>query len=213
VRLGLVQDGAAGRALAMTAGHCVYDDVKDAFATHWLFVPAFDTAPTFTCGSTVHGCWTATALVTTRQWAASDFNHDLGFAVLGSGGNGGGQADDVVGAQAIAFNTPHPTKVYAFGYPAATPYTGNDLVYCAGQDAADRWGGSTDYALACKLNGGSSGGPWFREFNAATGIGTLTSVNSFTYRGLKDRMFGPYLGSVEEAAFAAAVSAGASIVN
>ena len=30
---------------------------------------------------------------------------------------------------------------------------------------------------------------------------TLTSVNSFTYRGLKGRMFGPYLGNVEASTF------------
>ncbi len=200
----VVQDGVAGRALVLTAGHCVYDDVKDAFATNWMFVPEFDTAPTFTCDSTAYGCWTASALVTTSQWAASDFNHDIGFAVMGAGGKASSQLDDVVGAQAIAFNTAHPTQVFAFGYPAATPYTGNDLVYCSGTDSADVWGGSTDFSLSCSLNGGSSGGPWFRDFNAATGVGTLTSVNSFTYRGLKNRMFGPYLGSVEQAAYAAA---------
>jgi hypothetical protein len=202
----VVQDGVAGRALAMTAGHCLYDDAKDAFATNWLFIPAFDLSPTFTCGSTTFGCWTASALVTTSQWAASDFNHDIGFAVLGSGGKAGSQVDDVVGAQAVAFNTIHPTQVYAFGYPAATPYTGNDLVYCAGKDALDTYGGSTDYSISCKLNGGSSGGPWFRDFNPTTGTGTLTSVNSFTYRGLKDRMFGPYLGTVEQAAYTTATS-------
>jgi hypothetical protein len=202
----VVQDGVAGRALAMTAGHCVYDDVKDAFATNWLFIPAFDVSPTFTCANTPFGCWSATALVTTTQWAASDFDHDLGFAVLGQGGKSNTQVDDVVGAQAVAFNTIHPTQVYAFGYPAASPYTGNDLVYCAGKDAPDTWGGSSTYSISCTLNGGSSGGPWFRDFNPSTGIGTLTSVNSFTYRGVKNRMFGPYLGPVEQAAYTTAIS-------
>jgi hypothetical protein len=203
----VAQDGVAGRALVLTAGHCVFDDKADAFATNWLFIPAYDSAPTSTCANTVYGCWTASALVTTTQWAASDFNHDIGFAVMGAGGKTGGQLDDVVGSQAIAFNTVHPTQVYAFGYPAATPYTGRDLVYCAGVDTRDTWGGSTDYALSCSLNGGSSGGPWFRDFNPTTGVGTLTSVNSFTYRGLKNRMFGPYFGPVEQAAYSTAVGA------
>jgi hypothetical protein len=206
----LVADGVAGRALATTAGHCVYDDRADAFATNWMFVPAFDNAPTFTCSATTWGCWTATSLVTTTAWANSDFNHDLGFAVLGAGGHTGRQADDAVGAQRVAFNTAHPTTVHAFGYPAASPYTGNDLVYCAGQDAKDTVTGSTTYSLACSLNGGSSGGPWLRDFDTATGVGTLTSVNSYTYRGVKNRMYGPYLGPWEQRAYAAAVSAGAN---
>jgi V8-like Glu-specific endopeptidase len=203
----VVADGVAGRALALTAGHCVYDEAANAFATNWMFVPAFDTSPTFTCASTVYGCWTATALLSTTGWANGDFNYDAGFAVLGNGGKSNGPIDDVVGAQQIAFNTAHPTTVHAFGYPADGTYTGNDLVYCAGTDAKDTAAGSTTYSIACTLNGGSSGGPWFRDFNPTTGIGTLTSVNSYTYRTVKNRMYGPYLGSWAQRTYNAATTA------
>lgn len=206
----VVTDNVAGRALALTAGHCVYDQAADVFATNWMFVPAFDTSPTFTCANTVYGCWTATALVTTTGWANGDFNNDVGFAVLGAGGKSVAQIDDVVGAQQIAFNTTHPTTVHAFGYPAAGTYSGNDLVYCAGTDAKDTVTGSTTYSIACSLNGGSSGGPWFRDFNATTGVGTLTSVNSYTYRGVKNRMYGPYLGVAAQRTYAAATGANAN---
>jgi V8-like Glu-specific endopeptidase len=208
----LVQDGVADRATVLTAGHCVFDDRTDTFATNWLFVPAFDSAPTFDCSLTVWGCWSATRLVTTTAWTNGDFNHDVGFAVLGSGGRTGAQADDVIGAQPIAFSTLHPTTVHAFGYPAAQPYTGNDLVYCAGTDAKDSTPGSTAYSVGCSMNGGSSGGPWFRSFSTSTGTGTLTSVNSFTYRGVKNRMFGPYLGSYAQATFNAARTATGSML-
>jgi hypothetical protein len=205
----VVTDGAAGRALALTAGHCVYDDVANAFATNWMFVPAFDSSPTFTCSATVYGCWTASALLTTTGWANGDFNHDIGFAVLGTGTKGG-QVDDVVGAQGIAFSTNHPTTVHAFGYPAATPYNGTDLIYCAGNDAKDSYGGSSAYSVSCTMNGGSSGGPWFRDFSTTTGTGTLTSVNSFTYRSVKNRMYGPYLGAWEQRTYTAATTANAN---
>jgi V8-like Glu-specific endopeptidase len=206
----LVQDGVADRALVLTAGHCVYDDRGDAFATNWMFVPEFDSAPTFTCANTAWGCWTATRLVTTSAWANSEFNHDYAFAVLGAGGKTNAQADDVIGAQPIAFGTVHPTVVHAFGYPAAQPYTGNDLVYCAGTDVKDTVSGSTAYSVGCSMNGGSSGGPWFRSFATSTGTGTLTSLNSFTYRGVKNRMYGPYLGTRAQSAFTAALTATSS---
>ena len=32
------------------------------FATNWLFIPAFDTAPTYTCADDDYGCWVADAL-------------------------------------------------------------------------------------------------------------------------------------------------------
>ena len=204
----LVNDGVSGRSVAATAGHCVYDERYGEFATNWMFVPAFDSAPTFNCASTAFGCWTASALVTTTAWSGGDFNGDIAFAVLGAGGKSGGQADVVVGSQAIAFNTVHPTFVYAFGYPAEGKYTGSDLVYCAGTDSADRYSsGSTTYGVSCSLNGGSSGGPWFRDFNTSAGTGTVTSVNSYTYRGVKNRMFGPYLGSLAQTTFTKATTA------
>ena len=51
--------------LILTAANCAYDDE---FATNWMFVPAYDTAPASLntsgsfCSSTEWGCWTATAL-------------------------------------------------------------------------------------------------------------------------------------------------------
>ncbi len=105
--------------------------------------------------------------------------------------------------------------MHAFGYPAEGKYSGSDLVYCAGTDAADRYSsGSTTYGVSCSLNGGSSGGPWFRDFVTNTGVGTVTSVNSYTYRGVKNRMFGPYLGSLAQNTFNTAKAAtGNSLVG
>lgn len=200
----VARDGVAGRSLVLTAGHCVYDDAANKFAINWMFVPEFDTSPTFTCANTEWGCWTATALVTTQAWAETDFNHDIGFAVMGTGTEGT-YLDTAVGAQAIAFNQTHPDYVYAFGYPAAKKYNGSDLVYCAGDDFPDPYG-STDHGLDCNMTGGSSGGPWFIGFDEPTGTGTLNSVTSFGYRGLKDVLFGPYFGPLEKATYTVAKS-------
>lgn len=196
--------------LILTAGHCTYD--SSGFATNWMFVPDYEYAKTFACDATRFGCWTAAALVTTQAWADGDFNEDYAFVVVGAGGKStqSVQLDATVGANPIAFNLSHPRPVYAFGYPQATPYNGQTLTYCAGTDVSDVWGGSTDYGLNCNMTGGSSGGPWFSDFNAMTGTGTLTSLNSFKYRGsptVAKYMFGPYFDGYTQATYAAAQAA------
>jgi hypothetical protein len=83
-------------------------------------------------------------------------------------------------------------KRYAFGYPAANPkYEGNkDLIYCAGRTFEDQFAANATWGMACDMTGGSSGGPWLGAFDEATGVGTLTSLNSYGYGG-SQAMFGP----------------------
>ena len=147
-----------------------------------------DGSHAFKCQSVPYGCWTASALVTTSAWASgggslAGFNNDYAFAVLDPGGKTGEskQLDATVGANPIAFGVSRGVQVYSFGYPQASPYDGQKLIYCAGTDIADTWGGTTDRGLNCNQTGGSSGGPWFTGFNTGTGTGALTSLNSFKY--------------------------------
>lgn len=96
--------------------------------------------------------------------------------------------------------------MYAFGYPAADPYDGRELIYCSGTTFTD-FIQSSDHGLRCDMTGGSSGGPWFREFDEATGTGVQASVNSFGYTFLPGYMFGPYFGSAAQALYEQAASA------
>jgi hypothetical protein len=209
----VVNDGAiAGNSMVLTAGHCVYDEVAKAFATNFMFMPDFDASTTgdaLDCPTTPYGCWTATALVTTTAWANRDFNDDYAFAVIGNGGHSGNASlEGEVGTQDIAFGQSHPTSVHLFGYPHAFPYDGTVLTYCSGTDLSDPYG-ETTFGLKCDMTGGSSGGPWFTDFDAATGKGTLTSVNSYKYNRGKysSYMFGPYFDDYTLATFTAAKSA------
>lgn len=156
----VVTDARTDASLVLTAGHCVYDDAGDSFASNWMFVPDYETGRTFNCDAARFGCWTAQTLVTTTAWRDSNFNEDYAFAVVGAGGKTGQtlQLDVVVGSQPITFNLAYPREVFAFGYPAAKKYSGQTLVYCSGTPVADTWGNSTDYGLACDMTGGSSGG-------------------------------------------------------
>lgn len=181
----------ANGSTVITAGHCV--KYQGAWHTNWTFVPGYDN------GNAPYGQWTATKTFATDQWVASeDMNMDVGLAVVAP--LNGQKLSQVVGAQGIVFNGGYNKKMYAFGFPAAAPYDGTKLVYCSGNTGKD-FLLTKDHSLPCNMTGGSSGGPWFQDFNEATGLGTQVSVNSFGYTFLPNRMFGPYLGPEAKAAY------------
>ncbi|MFF9865149.1 trypsin-like serine peptidase [Streptomyces sp. NPDC013953] len=175
----------------ITAGHCV--KYQGSWHTNWVFVPAYDN------GQAPYGQWTASKTLTTPQWEASeDINHDIGAAVVAP--LNGRRLTAVTGAQGIQFNGGYNKPMYAFGFPAASPYDGSKLVYCSGNSSKD-WLFSQDHSLGCNMTGGSSGGPWFTGFSEATGTGLQVSVNSFGYTFLPNRMFGPYFGNEAKALY------------
>ncbi|MCY0924799.1 peptidase [Streptomyces sp. H27-H1] len=175
----------------ITAGHCV--KYQGAWHTNWIFVPGYEN------GNAPYGQWTATKTFATDQWVASeDMNMDVGLAVVAP--LNGQTLSQAVGAQGIVFNGGYNKKMYAFGFPAAAPYDGTKLVYCSGNTSKD-FLLTKDHGLPCNMTGGSSGGPWFQDFNEATGLGVQASVNSFGYTFLPNRMFGPYFGNEAKAAY------------
>lgn len=181
----------ANGSTVITAGHCV--KYQGAWHTNWIFVPGYDN------GNAPYGQWTATKTFATDQWVASeDMNMDVGLAVVAP--LNGRTLSQAVGAQGIVFNGGYNKKMYAFGFPAAAPYDGTKLVYCSGNSGKD-FLLTKDHSLPCNMTGGSSGGPWFQDFNEATGLGTQVSVNSFGYTFLPNRMFGPYFGNEAKAAY------------
>ncbi|MBT2451150.1 peptidase [Streptomyces sp. ISL-43] len=181
----------ANGSTVITAGHCV--KYQGTWHTNWVFVPAYDN------GNAPYGQWSATKTFATDQWAASeDMNMDVGLAVVAP--LNGQKLSQVVGAQGIVFNGGYNKKMYSFGFPAAAPYDGTKLVYCSGNTGKD-FLLTKDHSMSCNMTGGSSGGPWFQDFNEATGLGTQASVNSFGYTFLPNRMYGPYFGNEAKAAY------------
>ena len=213
----VVKDKNTTQSLVLTAGHCVYDERNRQWATNWLFVPNYDAkAPTLTasgsfCASTLHGCWAADRLVASRGFTtAGGFNtqatlHDYAFAVVSTGGlDSTSQLDATVGAQQASYSdATSGGDTYLFGYPAAGKYKGKDLVYSRGPLGTDPWNSNLTYQVASQMTGGASGGPWLQGFNAASGSGTIKSVTSYGYSGVK-ALFGPKLNAETEAMFAAA---------
>ncbi|MEV3973002.1 peptidase [Streptomyces sp. NPDC050698] len=175
----------ANKSTVMTAGHCV--KLEGAWHTNWVFVPGYHD------GQRPYGTWTASKLLSTPQWTASeDINYDIGAAVVAP--LDGKNLTDVVGGQGLAFNTGYNKAMYSFGFPAAAPYDGEKFIYCSGTTTRD-FLLSNDHGLTCNMTGGSSGGPWFTQFNEATGTGLQSSVNSFKYNFFPNSMYGPYFGA------------------
>ncbi|MEV5241126.1 peptidase [Streptomyces cinnamoneus] len=170
----------------LTAGHCV--KYQGSWHTNWVFVPGYRD------GQAPHGKWSATTTMATPEWVANEqtgMNFDVGAAVVGP--LDGKRLTDAVGAQGLEFNGGYNKAMYAFGFPAASPYDGTRLIHCSGTATKD-FLLTRDHGLGCNMTGGSSGGPWFTSFDEATGTGLQASVNSFGYTFLPNRMFGPYFG-------------------
>lgn len=212
----LVNDGLVDRAIVLTAGHCVYDAVTG-YATNWMFIPNYDTNPTQSCSIRPAGCWYASNLVARAEFVnAGGFNgqaiqHDWAFAVIYPGGLNGAILPDTTPVAQNSFNlnitgfSAANQTSYAFGYPAATPYSGNDLVFAFGPILVDSnyqtWG------MSSKMTGGASGGPWFSNFNTTTKSGNLSSLNSYKYNRDTTRMYGPRFSSKTQATFDTAKTA------
>lgn len=211
----VVDDNKSDRSIILTAAHCVFDPATGV-ASNWIFVPEYDTAPVRLsgsfCANTVHGCWSASSIVVSNDFASEPgftttaVQHDYAFVVVGNGGKSNSQLDDVVGSFPISFSAVSAsTDAYLFGYPAAGKYKGTDLVYSRGPVGFDVYTSNTTYRVTSNMTGGSSGGPWFSSFNESTGTGTLISVNSYGYQGTT-AMFGPILNSETSGMFTEALT-------
>ena len=216
-----IADTAGGRSLILTAAHCVYDEANHEFAANWMFIPAYDLAPEpltvdgAFCQYTEYGCWTPTAMVVRQEYdLAGGFNdqavlHDFAVvAVQGGEFNGDRLLENVVREQTAVFApVSAPANVYAFGYPAEKKWNGSDLIYCKEPLSFDSSLDNATYRLSsCALNGGSSGGPWLYAFTEDSGAGTVMSVNSYGYPGVK-AMFGPKLNDDAQSVYNTALSA------
>jgi len=209
-----VNDGSpGGRSIVVSAGHCAWDGADGGFARNWMFIPEFDTKPTYTCSQTQWGCWTASALVVNRGFtSAGGFNdqavqYDWSFAVITATGTKGTVLDSTVGTFDVNTTTMSVgDKVYDFGYPAAGRYHGSDLIYCADQIFTDPGTANRTFGIDCNMTGGSSGGPWLFPFTESTGVGTVRGVNSYGYTGVT-KEYASKFNANTAATFAAAKTA------
>lgn len=192
----VVLDTDADTSLVLTAGHCVMENDRSTTATNWMFIPQFDSAPSYTCGSTTYGCWSGTSVYGDTEFLnAGGFNdaavtHDWAFVRVGRGGTDNTQLDALGSFNLDAPGLALGSTVGAYGYPAAQRYKGKDLTYCQGPVSEDSRSSNLTWGLACNMTGGSSGGGWIFGDAKDDTRGTLVSVNSYGYSDLA-YMFGP----------------------
>lgn len=160
--------------LVLTAGHCAHDGGSDdTYVTNWIFYPRYKSG-----ADPVLGAWTASRLEATQDWQTREnaFENDVAFAVVGGNTNFSSLEAAVTSeggtTPSIAFTHPADgTKIHSFGYPAARPYNGATLIYCSG-GVTTGYDGRETLSIPCDMTGGSSGGPWYRDF-ASNGAAAL----------------------------------------
>ena len=186
-----------------TAGHCVFDidyscSDRAGWYHNWVFVPGYKN------GTRPYGTWTAL-----EQWTLNGYcngywpsaiPYDTGAVVLNT--LNGRRILDVTGGYGLQYNVPNLPAVWDFGYPAAAPYNGQVLRYCSGGTFVDsrttyNQGGHRPHGLACRLNGGSSGGPWVIGTPQTTGNGYINGENSYSYSGDTTHIYSPYYGTAQ----------------
>jgi len=155
--------------LVITAGHCVYGGGR--YMTNVVFIPLYNN------GARPYGTFPARTIRTFDAWRnSSSRDHDI--AMFTTSNNAAGQVlVNTVGGNGLAWNYSHSVFVTILGYPADPPYNGAWQQYCQG---ATRQVSIFDgrIEIRCGFTGGSSGGPWFKDYNNATGIGYVNGVMS-----------------------------------
>ena len=196
----LVADSDSRKAIAITAGHCVWENATNgSFATNWVFWPNYDT----NFGSRVS--FAASQLFVRKDFTnQTSFNNtavinDYAFAVISS-------SDDRVNPANLptlgTFSIGNPA--YAFGYPQAFPYNGEELVYSFGAVSTDGNTGNKTWKLPSSLTGGASGGPWYSGYVNGNKVGLVSSLNSYKYTTDKNSMYGPQFSNLTDLLFDAA---------
>lgn len=173
-----------GKSLVWTAGHCLGED--GVWSTNVAFVPAYSN------GAYPYGIWYAKNLTTTSQWFYNHaWGYDVGAATMQA--NFGYRIADYLSAQGMMWNyTPKTYTAAAFGYPQASPFNGQYLYRADGSTYDPNDG--TIYMYS-GLTGGSSGGPWFRNYDANSGYGYVNGHNDFIYTDSPSWMYSPYYGN------------------
>lgn len=173
------------KSVVATAGHCVVDTDGTSY-TNWVFIPAYDH------GNRPFGTFAATSLHWMPQRIGdADATWDAAFATMGQ--VDGRSLVDTVGGQGIGFDLDPGVGVYSFGYGGSDAEgNGEQMNWCAGTEVfQEGHEGGGVWGIDCVQSGGSSGGPFLRDFDAGNGAGTQTGNISIS---VGDMEYHPYYG-------------------
>lgn len=155
--------------LVITAGHCVYAGGQ--FMQNWVFVPYYNN------GNRPYGTFAARTYRTFDAWRNSaSKQHDIAMVTTWTNEQGYLLVNRV-GGNGLAWNWSKSIYLTILAYPADPPYDGTWQQYCRG---TTQQVSSTDgrIQLKCAFTGGSSGGPWFKDYSDTTTLGYVDGVMS-----------------------------------
>jgi len=162
----------------MTAAHCIHDATTNTFWTNWAFIPAYKN------GTKPYGQWTANYLFYLAAYytGGGDSRYDIGGAVLNR--ISGFKISQKVGYLGFAWNqsTSSTSAQWAIiGYPQAAPFNGNLQYICQASYAYNAGGNApSPIGAGCDQSGGTSGGPWIRNYAGVPGTTNyINGVNSY----------------------------------
>jgi V8-like Glu-specific endopeptidase len=183
-----------------TAGHCVANtSLKDpgVFDSFAEFVPAYN--GTSTSDPEPFGIFTVSRYsVATNFLNNGDISVDEGAMEVGT--NAAGQTlGQAVGWDGFRWNDSSNEAFTAFGYPAASPYTGNLMVEDSASTASSyTWPngqGQPLIGIGDPMTGGSSGGAWDIDWST-TASGYIDGHNDYKFGSQPNAVYSPYQDSL-----------------
>ncbi len=175
----------------VTAGHCCYDyDTKK-----WRINQNFIFIPGYKSGAQPYGKWAARTMTAFNGWTVNqNYNYDVCFVNVFKNSKDQ-HIQDLQGSEGVGSNYARNALMYSFGYPYNLAL-GEIMQYCSGTAAPSKYGNNyLGQTIPCDMTGGCSGGPWLQNFDVSSGIGHITSVNSFMINSIPNHMNGPYFDS------------------
>ncbi|GAA3677639.1 peptidase [Nonomuraea antimicrobica] len=180
----------------VTVAHAMIDS-EGRWSRNLIFVPAYKN------GAAPYGKFTArTMFIWSGYYKDGVRKPPLDFGMLVVNKVKSKTPVQTVGGQGIRFNSTTAGKTnLLLGYPN-NGNSGQTLQFCSGASVAPAY--DMKYALLCDMGGGSSGGPWFQDFNQAAGSGYVISTHALRN---STTSYGAYFGAEALATFRAAVAA------
>ncbi|MGW0557796.1 trypsin-like peptidase domain-containing protein [Streptomyces sp. NPDC002926] len=157
----------ASKQMLITAGHCVHGGSGGTWMTNWTY------APRYRSGARPFGTFSAKQFRTFNSWiSSSDLGRDV--AMVTTWPLNGNKIVNVTGGHGLSWNYSRTQAMTVMGYPGNRD--GGELQWaCTGTTRAVSDG---RIELQCDFGGGSSGGPWLREFNDSNGLGYVNGAMS-----------------------------------
>lgn len=155
--------------LVMTAAHCVHDGPDGDWHENLAFAPAYYK------GLSQYGLWEYQTARTFNGWI-NNRNYDYDQAFFTVRQKNGKNLINTVGGNGLSYNYgQEQSDVRISGYPAGDPYNGQLPYSCYGDTHKRLF--SNDAYMNCSMNGGASGGPWFRTM-ISENLGYVFAVTS-----------------------------------